>query len=594
MANGSLQVAAMRRDADAISRTFAQCEQTCLKVGARLGDAIPGLSDLAGLFETLSLSLESDEFHAAGLDLQAVARDIEATGNELDDESKALAALLGLNKGIATQITNLSASVRTIAALIFNVKIEAASLQQSADNMIDFADGLQRLVIKAQRALDEYQSRHNKLYGLLQRSCETQTRFQKGHQARLLSIAAEIVGSLEDVAERRREIASALAEIGAQSQHIGMQIGQGVVALQVGDSTRQRIEHAHKALHVAADGLEAGPTSHIWAGLVDAQDEIEPDSIAARICRLQSLQVDAALDDFAREMNNIESLLQGLSDDAGELATRGKALFGSNSSGANSFLEDLEQKLKAAHDIIDECRRARAVVDQATSSVGVTMADLNERAAGLAEIVVDMTMIGMNAILKSSRLGQRGKGLNIIAQELRNCATGVVLGIKALPPALQEVITFVEQFSEAGRAHNAEHMTALGERMSVAIASFRLSGAKMTDALTRLGKDTEGVRTILDEATSRLADRNDVTETLLQATTSIDELAFRIADPDDSGAQDAILIDRLLRGNYTMACERQIHDAFIGDASGQPPVNSWVSRDVHAETETELAEDCFL
>ena len=54
---GNPQTAALRQDADAISRTFAQCEQTCLDVGSRLGDAIPGLNDLAGLFETLSQSL---------------------------------------------------------------------------------------------------------------------------------------------------------------------------------------------------------------------------------------------------------------------------------------------------------------------------------------------------------------------------------------------------------------------------------------------------------------------------------------------------------------------------------------------------------
>src|SRR5271168_4939902 len=124
MPNGSPCAEELRQNANAVSGTFSKCEKTCLEVGAKLGDAIPGLNDLAGLFETLSHSLESDDFRAAGLDLEAVARDIEQTGKELTDESKVLVDLVDLNKAIATQIDNLSASIRTISALVFNVKIE--------------------------------------------------------------------------------------------------------------------------------------------------------------------------------------------------------------------------------------------------------------------------------------------------------------------------------------------------------------------------------------------------------------------------------------------------------------------------------------
>jgi hypothetical protein len=593
MANGSPHAAGLRQNADAISGTFSQCEKTCLEVGGRLGDAIPGLNDLAGLFETLSQSLESDDFRAAGLDLQTVARDIELTGNELTEESKTLADLVSLNKAITGQVANLSSSVRTISALVFNVKIEVASLHETTENMIDFAGDLQRQAIRAHRALDEFQSKHIKLYDLLRSSCDAQASFQKKHQANLRSIAMEITESLAIVAVRRREIAAALADIAEGSQHIGMQIGQGVVALQIGDSTRQRIEHVHKALHLAADELEIEPLN---GGLVDLNTppEVEGRAIAAQICRLQSLQVDAALDDFTLEMKKIASLLQGLADDSGKLATRGKALFGSDGRGANSFLEQLERKLKAARGIVEECRASRAIVDQAVNAVVTTMADLNERTAGLSEIVVDMTIIGTNAILKSNRLGQRGKGLNVIAQELRDYASRVVQGIKALPPALQEVLTFVERFSSAGSAHNASHLTALGERMTAAIGSFELSGTRMSDALTRLDKEADGVCDNLREAVIRLSSHKEIGAALLQAVRFIDDLEFRIGDPSDVGAHSSAVIDRLLRGNYTMASERQIHDAFLGISSYGDRMELATMQSGAAENANQLVEECLF
>jgi len=256
---------ALRQTAERVSRTFAPCERSCLDIGARLGDAIPVLSDLSGLFQELSKSLESEELRAAGLDLQTVSDQIEVTANDLSEESQALADLVALNHAIAERIANLSDSGRTISMLVFNVKIEAASLSGLGEDMRGFVEGLHELAARAQQALNQYRLTHGKLYDLLRASSEAQKRFQDSHQARLLSIAGEVAASLAAVGERRRETAGALAEIGARSQRIGAQIGQCVMALQVGDSTCQRIEHVRAALHIAAQGLEPGATDDAWS-----------------------------------------------------------------------------------------------------------------------------------------------------------------------------------------------------------------------------------------------------------------------------------------------------------------------------------------
>ena len=113
--------AVLRQTADAVSRTFAPCERSCLDVGARLGDAIPVLSDLSGLFQELSQSLEGEQLRAAGHDLQTVSDQIEETAKDLSGESQALADLIVLNQAIAERIANLSESGRTISMLVFNV-----------------------------------------------------------------------------------------------------------------------------------------------------------------------------------------------------------------------------------------------------------------------------------------------------------------------------------------------------------------------------------------------------------------------------------------------------------------------------------------
>jgi hypothetical protein len=582
---GSPAATVLRQTADAISQTFAPCELTCLDVGARLGAAIPGLSDLSGLFEKLSQSLESEELRGAGLDLQTVAGQIEATANELSGESRALADLVALNLSIAERIAGLSESGRTIAMLVFNVKIEAASLSDTGEDMHSFVEGLHQLAQRAQQALGQYRLTHGKLYDLLQDSSEAQKHFQESHQARLLSIASEIATSVAVVVDRRRETADALSEIGAQSQRVGVQIGQCVMALQVGDSTCQRIEHVRRALRLAAQRLEEGAADDVWAECRGASDRQSQNVAVAWICRLQSRQLGAALGKFTDEMDTIAAALQGLLADSDVLAKRDRALFGSGGGGGDSFLATLERRLEAARAIMDECRQARAIVDRAAAAVGATMADLERRTAGLSEIIVDVTMIGTNALLKSSRLGERGKGLSVIARELRSYAAKIVEGIEELPAALREVAAFVERFSEAGRARGADHLSALDERMLGAIGSFKASGKAMTDALTRLEREMTAVGALLGEAAGRLAGgRDDVETSLRGAVVDIDALAAEIHDSDKWWAACADFLDGALRGAYTMASERQIHAAFLAEAGSDAPFD-------RADAETIAAAD---
>ena len=290
---------------------------------------------------------------------------------------------------------------------------------------------------------------------------------------------------------------------------------------------------------------------------------------------MQSRQLDAALADFASEMETIAAALQGLLADADELATRERALFGSAGGGGDSFLETLDHRLEAARVIMEECRQARVVVDSAAATVGATMADLDRRTANLSEIIIDVTMIGTNALLKSSRLGDRGKGLSVIAQELRSYAAKIVEGVEALPTALREVAAFVERFAERGRVRGADHLNALDERMLSAIEPFKANGRAMTDALTRLERETTTVGALLGEAARRLAgDRDGIGTSLRHAIAEIDALAAGIGGADEWSVCWSDGLDGSLRGAYTMACERQIHESFLGETASAAPRQS--------------------
>ena len=94
----------------------------------------------------------------------------------------------------------------------------------------------------------------------------------------------------------------------------------------------------------------------------------------------------------------------------------------------------------------------------------------------------------------------------------------------------------------------------------------------MTDALLRLERETTTVGALLGEAAGRLAgDRGDIGISLRNAIAEIDSLAAGIGDAEEWMVGWGDRLDRLLRGAYTMACERQIHESFLGEAASDAP-----------------------
>jgi hypothetical protein len=541
----------LKAHAQSLQTTFGRLEHACLDVGARLGEAIPGLTDLSNLFESLTQTLNGDDLTAACSDLQKIADELTSAARELSEESHALTNLVQLNRTIGGLLANLLAANRTILALVFNMKIEAAPLSRSGDDLAGFAEGLQDLSHRARSALEEYRATYEKLDGLLRSSCETQKAFQRSHEPALTATSAEIAQSLSEVADLRLRTLTMLRDIGAQSRQVSENIGHCVLALQIGDSTRQRAEHAHASLDVAAGRLEDDPP--------------EPASrFAARVCRLQERQLEGARAEFSREMSTISASLADLSQKTDDLAGRGRSLFSASDTRQGSFLDVLARKLAAAQAIVEECRQARSVVDTAAAAVATTMVDLQDRTTRLLEIVVDVTIIGTNALLKSTRLGDRGKGFSVIAQELRIYSDSIAKGIKEMPPALERVVAFAQRFDNAGRSLNSGRLGELDGRMSVAIEAFGSGGRQMTAALERLRKEADGVRDVLRSATSTLSVHEEISSSLGDAASGVGAVADDLGHADARSAEVDGQLDQLFRSAYTMQSERIIHDEFTG------------------------------
>lgn len=539
---------------------FAEFEKVCLDVGVRLGDAVPGLNELAQSFGAVAELLEGPAMSTAARDLSAIAQDLTRTAALVEQEGRALQQLVGLNEDIGPQVHALQALVRTVAALVFTLKIESAQLPAQSGEMLAFAKTLQGLAEHARDSLDAYGATQLRLDATLRASAATQAEFQGRHQQALAAIAAEMQGGLEALAERRARTLASLHEIGGLSRDIGDRTGQCVVSLQIGDSTRQRVEHAAVGLELAADALDS------VAGFAGGGERL-----AARAAHLQTLQLAGARLDFESEAETIAQSLAALGGQAHDLEARGQRLFGAEESGEGSFLEALARQLAQARVLVDEGLKAREGVDAAKDAAAATMAELETRTANLVEIAVDVTMIGTNASLRSARLGDAGKGITLVAAELRGFGREIRVAVSQLAAALARIVAFVDEFARAQRELDAERMAALARRMQAAIEVFGGGGARMSEALRRLGEVAAGARGKLERAAEALAASREVGPQLAEAEIAVAGVVDGLGGAGPASAEIDQWLDGRLRSTYSMASERRIHDTFTGIAHPPEP-----------------------
>ncbi len=110
--------------AASLGATFSRFEQACLDIGARLGEAVPGLADLATMFDALSGALESGGIDKACEDLATTSADLTQAAGDLIEEGRSLVDLVDAEKRIGVYIDVLFDCIHTMSALMFMLKIE--------------------------------------------------------------------------------------------------------------------------------------------------------------------------------------------------------------------------------------------------------------------------------------------------------------------------------------------------------------------------------------------------------------------------------------------------------------------------------------
>ena len=328
------------------------------------------------------------------------------------------------------------------------------------------------------------------------------------------------------------------AETGERSREIVMKVGTTVMAMQSGDAVRQRLEHIQSAL---------GPGN--LQGLESAQIQ--------RLIELQKRQLIGAREMLSNEMDVVAYNIAQLVQDVDLLLEQSRSL--QNGNDGASALESLRTVVEQNVQVLQRCEVERRKLDVTTADVASKVGSMLEDIASIELLEQKMLVVSLNAAVQCARLDQRGRALNVIAQQLRDLTKDTLTVAGQAVSSLRRAAEISSNFSSSLARTNA---ASIGKLEHEALQALRLLSGfdeRLKTALQSLAQDVPQVKEKLNLVGS-----------LLEASSAVAS-SFKRVEEDISVhqyvAQDNLEwpeLYEILRGAYTMDAERDIHDAFVG------------------------------
>jgi hypothetical protein len=557
-------------------------ENAFLDVGARLGQCAAILGRISSVFEALPRDLESEELVEATARLQAVGQRAQEIAAAFAAEQDNIANLAKVIIAAERPIADLSKTVKMIGIVAINARVVAAGIVGQLDDFDVFTTDIAVLSDSATQTIADFSRVYRQLTAEVHKADEQRMHFEATHKDTLTGLADRLYANLSKVTARRQESANGGAETGRLSRQITGRIATAVSALQVGDTTRQRVEHIEAALETLHTILATGDASSLGEGVVLEGDW--QDQLIAAICELSSQQLAGATEAFNREVVEAEEALHQLAEDSKTVMDHSQSLYGNGKSTEQSPLAQLNAELRRAAIVLADCEAERSKLDRVAADVDATVQVLLSHVEAVGEIEANMRLVSLNAAVRCAQLGPKGTALNVIARQLRQLTGETVVSADAAMTNLTEAAALAQSFNSAAAGDRAGQVHQLEEEALASMTLLETVDSRLTSALKVLSEDGPRAVALLGQAASGFSGHAGIAESMLDVQTGIETLLAN-ASFDESDIEGISPVLEKLRKRYTMESERTLHDALFGAPPPKP-----VSADEPAE-EAPAADD---
>jgi hypothetical protein len=535
-------------------------EKRFLAAGEVLALAVGGVGQLIGSLDSLAGALDPQTVEAMRAELNSAAQSLFDLRERLEARRLKTRGLSRLVDGLRSGIEDMRRDLAYLRVFSINIKVTSAGIPGAGEDFALFAQEISDRIESGRMELERFATDVGLLHDQLTAALIQEHALAAECERMIPSVPDGLAASAHDISAHHEKVGRVAAEVRDLAQDIQGKVGAALAALQVGDSTRQRIEHVQNGLKLIATTC------------FEVNDQAR---MAAVVSPLLAAQLGAAAADFHRDAAQIHQSMAAIAGHATELLRLKDLAFG-RSAANEGFLDRMTVHLDQALGLVGRMEGADCAA-ASTGRAAVEAVDaLTRRIAALQSIKTDVQQMALNTTLKCARIGDPGKPLSVIAIELRVHA-GLLEG-----SSQRTLVTLEQLAADASSMIEDESGVSAGTALTKATRRMRKVNGTVEADLVALAQQGEAVVRALGDAAKRLDFHGEIGAALDAAAALLDQTP---GDPSTIDSETLTQILQSIAKSYTMKQERDVHAALTAGFDLSAPAQAAPAEAEASETQ---------
>lgn len=548
--------------AESLETIYKNVEPSFVQLGQDLQSVYSDAADLTerALKSTRLVAGEADDNVLANIgtlaeysltELQSCHAEVS---DKLDNTNIIAGHLVGLNRMCAV-IDKIAMILRAVATYI---GVESSRSAEASEMFTNFVQEIKELVEKinlvSESIIDD------------SKAASASQVFAYGKISEGLSQLSKLIGAAEqDVrnavleAEQIVKLSlEALEQVGHHSREISRQVGEIVVAIQFHDITRQKVEHLAETLYDTGR-LLVGKTSDNGFKKIRA----ERLGNAHSILRLQSEQLKQVVTEIKTAYKQIVDAFGKIDDEVDGLVNSAAGLTHNSSQEGqtedpfailNSALLDFHRLLSRGRDLEDNLEKTAGQASEASAQVSRHLEDIRG-------INHEMHIKSLNAIVKTAHLGEKGKTLDVLAQEVSKLSGQSNEFVGDVMKVLDSIAASAQRLGQTEEVQVGDGDSG----MSIKDGIQEISGTyeRFREESSDASQRAEALQMRISQTSSGLVFLTELADQLTENLTELERIVEELESQTSLEDRDATAGISQIAARYTMESERAIHKEIV-------------------------------
>ncbi|HZG28382.1 MAG TPA: hypothetical protein VE079_07970 [Ensifer sp.] len=550
-----------------------QLEERFLDGGSVLVTVLETLSKLVELLDQVGSSLKEEEAKDAKRKLMLTADLLKAVPDNHATRQASLVAVKQISGEFARNIDSMNEALRYLRTFAMTAKIAGA-------NVADFSDFVSEIMERIQFATQEVKSLSGRVDALGAQIDGADLKSGgplENHFDELPNIVSRLLKNGAEIEAQKQHLSTMALKVADLARKAQAKVGQVLSAMQIGDITRQRIEHCQTAFAIADETLKGE------AGKSVSTDE--HGMIMGTITRLVAELLSESTADFQRDSGRVVETIHSLGGDVAALMKLYEAMILAQHPERGNPITVLHDDLVSARGMVGKIARAATAAASLSQNTAVLVGELTTSVETIQLVRRDIQYMALNTTLRCGRLGEEGRPINVVTGELRVFASVLDDDAGQILATLKRLQQQAAGLGAADACEDNGEAESLEGLLDTAVPMLADAAKTMDDNMQALRLTAEDMSAKVTRAISRLDFKAGIGEIMAACTQEAIVASERWSEAPTMTPTLSIIGERIAK-TYTMVAERNIH----ADVFGQ----TIAAEAVPAPSDDDLLEDALF